>query len=75
MVKIIYNAKQNPTLIGAILIQQKSSTKTLMISHNSYANCDDGQLRTVRSMSSEQLEIDNGLQIIQRSKSTLKRRE
>ena len=41
MVKNIYNAKQNPTLIGAILIQQKSSTKTLMISHNSYTNCDD----------------------------------
>jgi hypothetical protein len=75
MVKNIYNAKQNPVGIGAILIQQKSSTKTLMISHNSYTNCDDGQLRTVRSMSSEQLEIDNGLQIIQRSKSTLKRRE
>jgi len=41
MVKIIYNAKQNPVGIGAILIQQKSSTKTLMISHNSYTNCDD----------------------------------
>ena len=31
MVKIIYNAKQNPPLIGAILIQQKTSTKTLKI--------------------------------------------
>jgi hypothetical protein len=31
MVKNIYNAKQNPPLIGAILIQQKSSTKTLKI--------------------------------------------
>jgi len=41
MVKNIYNAKQNPVGIGAILIQQKSSTKTLMISHNSYTNCDE----------------------------------
>ena len=41
MVKIIYNAKQNRIGIGAILIQQKSSTKTLMISHNGYTNCDD----------------------------------
>jgi hypothetical protein len=31
MVKNIYNAKQNPSGIGAILIQQKSSTKTLKI--------------------------------------------
>jgi hypothetical protein len=31
MVEIIYNAKQNPVGIGAILIQQKSSTKTLKI--------------------------------------------
>ena len=31
MVKIIYNAKQNPLRIGAILMQQKSSTKTLKI--------------------------------------------
>ena len=41
MVKNIYNAKQNRIGIGAILIQQKSSTKTLMISDNSYTNCDD----------------------------------
>jgi hypothetical protein len=41
MVKNIYNAKQNHPLIGAILIQQKSSTKTLMISDNSYTNCDE----------------------------------
>jgi hypothetical protein len=40
-VKNIYNAKQNRIGIGAILIQQKSSTKTLMISHNSYTNCDE----------------------------------
>jgi hypothetical protein len=41
MVKNIYNAKQNRIGIGAILIQQKSSTMTLMISDNSYTNCDE----------------------------------
>jgi hypothetical protein len=45
MVKIIYNAKQNPSGIGAILIQQKSSTKTLMISDNSYTNCNEFLLK------------------------------
>jgi hypothetical protein len=49
MVKNIYNAKQNPTLIGAILIQQKSFTKSLMISHNSYTNCDDGVSKKLQS--------------------------
>ena len=46
MVKNIYNAKQNRTGIGAILIQQKSSTKTLIISHNSYTNCSDAAQST-----------------------------